>query len=81
MPKRVAVVEVTLDGRQDAERARRNRARHGGQSDDAGGMIAKARDLIVPVLGADKFERLVEKLFALEKVQNVQELRPLIQTA
>ena len=42
-------------------------------------LIGKARDLIVPVLGAAKFERLVEKIFALETVKNVTELRPLLQ--
>ena len=38
-------------------------------------MIAKARDLIVPVLGADKFQKLSDKIFALETVKNVTELR------
>jgi hypothetical protein len=42
-------------------------------------MIAKARDLCVPLLGADKFNRLVEKIFALETVKNIIELRPLLQ--
>ena len=44
-------------------------------------LIGKARDLIVPVLGTAKFDRLVEKIFALETVKNVTELRPLLQTA
>jgi hypothetical protein len=44
-------------------------------------MIAKARDLIVPVLGADKFQKLSDKIFALESVKNVTELRPLLQMA
>ena len=44
-------------------------------------MITKARDLIVPVLGADKFQKLSDKIFALETVKNVAELRPLLQTA
>jgi hypothetical protein len=42
-------------------------------------IIAKCRDLCVPVLGADKFNRLVEKIFALETVKNITELRPLLQ--
>ncbi len=36
-------------------------------------LIAKAKDLIVPVLGVGKFDRLIETIFALEKVQNVQD--------
>jgi hypothetical protein len=42
-------------------------------------MIAKARDLIVPVLGRMKFDGLVEKLFALENLHDIRELRPLLQ--
>jgi len=35
--------------------------------------------LCVPVLGPEKFNRLVEKIFALETVKNITELRPLLQ--
>jgi len=35
----------------------------------------------VPVLGADKFQKLSDKIFTLESVKNVAELRPLLQTA
>ncbi len=42
-------------------------------------IIAKARDLMVPVLGPTKFEQLTAKIFALESVKSVVELRPLLQ--
>src|SRR5437588_2157200 len=79
MPKRVAVVEVALtDGRKLTERVETVRGTAGNPMirDE---LIGKARDLIVPVLGAAKFDRLVEKIFALETVKSVTELRPLLQ--
>ena len=42
-------------------------------------IVEKARDLIVPVLGADKCSRLIETIYALEQVRDVRELRPLLQ--
>ena len=44
-------------------------------------IIAKARDLMVPILGAAKFEQLTARIFALESVRNIVELRPLLQRA
>ena len=44
-------------------------------------LTAKARDLIVPVLGANTFQKLSDTVFALEKVKNVLALRPLLQKA
>jgi hypothetical protein len=38
---------------------------------------AKARDLIAPVLGAEKTERLIERINKLETLDNINELRPL----
>jgi 2-methylcitrate dehydratase PrpD len=81
MPKRVAVVEVTLDGgKMLSERVETVRGTAGNPMTREE-LIAKAKDLIVPVLGVGKFDRLAERIFALETVQNVQELRPLLQTA
>ena len=78
---RVAVVEVTLtDGKMLSERVETVRGTAGNPMTREE-MIAKARDLIVPVLGADKFQKLSDKIFALETVKNVTELRPLLQTA
>jgi 2-methylcitrate dehydratase PrpD len=81
MPKRVGVVEVTLRGGKmlsDRVETVRGTAGNPMTRDE---LIAKARDLIVPVLGAAKFDRLVGKIFALESVKNVTELRPLLQAA
>jgi hypothetical protein len=44
-------------------------------------VIAKARDLIVPVLGPQPFDSLVARVFDLERLRSVRELRPLIQKA
>jgi 2-methylcitrate dehydratase PrpD len=81
MPRRVAVVEVTLaGGKVLSERVETVRGTAGNPM-TRDEMIEKARDLIVPVLGADKFQMLVTKIFALENVKNVLELRPLLQKA
>jgi len=42
-------------------------------------VIAKARDLIAPVLGTATFQKLSDTVFALESVKNVNDMRPLIQ--
>jgi 2-methylcitrate dehydratase PrpD len=79
MPLRVAVLEVTLaDGTHLKCRV-----------DDVRGtpenpmardeIIAKARDLIAPVLGAPKCTNLIGKVFDLEGVTNICELRSLLQ--
>jgi 2-methylcitrate dehydratase PrpD len=81
MPKRVAVVEVALtDGKMLSERVETVRGTAGNPMTREE-MIAKGRDLIVPVLGEDKFKQLSDKIFALESVKNVVELRPLLQKA
>ena len=81
MPKRVAVVELTMgDGKVLSERVETVRGTAGNPMTREE-MIAKARDLIVPVLGADKFQKLSDKIFTLESVKSVAELRPLLQTA
>jgi 2-methylcitrate dehydratase PrpD len=81
MPRRVAVVEVTLaGGKLLSERVETVRGTAGNPMTREE-MIEKARDLIVPVLGADKFQMLATKIFALENVKNVVELRPLLQRA
>src|SRR5215475_3255809 len=79
MPQRTAIVEVTLtDGRTVRERVGtvRGTAANPMTRDE---VIAKARDLIVPVLGIATFQKLSDTVFALENVKNVNELRPLIQ--
>jgi 2-methylcitrate dehydratase PrpD len=79
MPQRTAIVEVTLtDGRVVSERVGtvRGTAANPMTRED---VIAKARDLIVPVLGAPTFAKLVDRVFDIENVKSVLELRPLLQ--
>jgi 2-methylcitrate dehydratase PrpD len=81
LPKRVAVVEVTLaDGTRLAERNDTVRGTpENPMSRDE--IVAKARDLIVPVLGAETCGKLVDAIFALERIKDIRELRPLLQKA
>jgi 2-methylcitrate dehydratase PrpD len=79
MPRREAVVEVTLaDGKLLTERVGnvRGTAENPMNRDD---VIAKARDLITPVLGAATCQKLIDRVFGIEKVKNVVDLRPLLQ--
>jgi 2-methylcitrate dehydratase PrpD len=81
MPKRVAIVEVTLtDGKMFRERveAVRGTIENPMTREE---MIAKARDLMAPVLGAATTQKLIDKVFALESVKNILEFRPLLQKA
>jgi 2-methylcitrate dehydratase PrpD len=81
MPQRTAIVEVTLtDGRMVSERVGTVRGTSANPMTRAD-VIAKARDLIVPVQGAATFDKLVERVFDIENVKNVVELRPLLQRA
>jgi 2-methylcitrate dehydratase PrpD len=79
LPKRVAVVEVTLkDGTLLSERndTVRGTPENPMTRDE---VVAKARDLINPVLGDKRGARLVEKVYALEQLRDIRELRPLLQ--
>jgi 2-methylcitrate dehydratase PrpD len=81
MPRREAVVEVTLtDGQMYSERVGnvRGTAENPMTRDE---IIAKARDLVTPVLGSDAGRRLIEAVFALETVKNIRDLRPMLQRA
>jgi hypothetical protein len=42
-------------------------------------VIAKARDLIAPVLGRDASLRLIDTIFAIERVTEIRSLRRLLQ--
>ena len=44
-------------------------------------VVAKARDLMGPVLGMAPTTGLIEKTLSLEKVKNIVELRPFLQRA
>jgi len=79
MPKRVAVVEVTLDGGQvftERVEAVRGTADNPMTREE---VVAKARELIAPVLGAASTGKLIEKILDLDKVKNMRDLRPLLQ--
>jgi len=79
LPKRVAVVEITLaDGTHLSER---NDTVRGTPEDPMSQdeIVAKARDLITPVLGAETCTKLIEKVFGLEQMKDVRDLRPLLQ--
>jgi 2-methylcitrate dehydratase PrpD len=81
MPRRAGIVEVTLsDGKTVTERVNdvRGTAENPMPRDE---VIAKARDLCVPVLGAATFDKLVARVFDLEHLKTVRELRPLLQRA
>jgi 2-methylcitrate dehydratase PrpD len=81
MPARVAIVEVTLaDGRVLSQRvdAVRGTAANPMSHDE---VVAKATDLIAPVLGDQACKKLVAAISALEKIRNVRDLRPLLQKA
>src|ERR1700676_5503508 len=77
-PRRVAVVEVTLnDGTHLSERvdAARGTPENRMERED---VAAKARDLISPILGEEPCAKLIKVVLGLENVKNIQELRPLL---
>ena len=81
MPRRQAIVEVTLtDGSRLREHVDSVRGTaHNPMTREE--VIAKARDLVTPVLGAEKGTGLIQQVLALETVKDVRELRPLLQRA
>ena len=79
MPRRVGIVEVTLnDGMKFSERVDnvRGTMENPMPRDE---VIAKARDLITPVLGATTFNKLNDKIWDIENAKSILELRPLLQ--
>ena len=81
LPARVAIVEVTLtDGTRLTERvdAVRGTAQNPMTREE---VVAKARDLMDPVLGKETCAKLIDKVLALESVKDIHELRPLLQHA
>jgi len=44
-------------------------------------VVAKARDLIAPVLGTPKTEKLIEAILHLETLKSIKDLRPLLQVS
>jgi 2-methylcitrate dehydratase PrpD len=79
MPRREAIVEVTLnDGKRLTQRVGTVRGTAENPMTRAE-VIAKARDLITPVLGAAKGARLIDRMMDVESMTSVRELRPLLQ--
>jgi len=79
LPARVAIVEVTLrEGARDSERvdAVRGTVRNPMTREE---VVAKALDLIEPVLGRKRADRVIETLLALETLRDVRTLRPLLE--
>lgn len=79
IPLRVAVVEITLsDGTHLSERVEHVRGTpENPMTRDE--VVAKARELMTPVLGADKCSKLIERVLALDTLKDIRELRPLLQ--
>lgn len=79
IPVRVAIVVVTLnDGTQLSQRVDAVR----GTPDNPMSreeVVAKARDLMTPVLGPVHCSKLVEQILDLQKVKDIRQLRPLLQ--
>ena len=79
MPLRVAIVNITLtDGSRLIQRVDNVRGTpENPMTRDE--IVAKARDLIAPILGTANCSTLIEKVFHLETVSEIRELRPLLQ--
>ena len=79
LPQRAAIVEVTLaDGTRLTERvdAVRGTARNPMTRQE---IVAKARDLMTPVLGMDRSGRLIDAVLTIDTLRDVAMLRPLLQ--
>jgi 2-methylcitrate dehydratase PrpD len=79
MPRREAVVDVVLaDGMRVSERVGnvRGTAENPMSRED---VVAKAADLVDPVIGKANGQKLVASVLGLENIKNVLELRPLLQ--
>jgi 2-methylcitrate dehydratase PrpD len=79
LPQREAIVEVTLtDGTKLTEHvtAVRGTVENPMPREE---VVAKARDLMAPVLGAANTASLIEKVLAFESVKDIRQLRPLLQ--
>jgi 2-methylcitrate dehydratase PrpD len=79
LPLRVTIVEIDLtDGNRLSEcvAAVRGTPRNPMLRAE---VIEKARDLIVPILGRETSERLIETVFAIERMTDIRRLRSLLQ--
>jgi 2-methylcitrate dehydratase PrpD len=79
LPRRVAVVEITFA---DSSRiAEQNDTVRGTPENPMSGdeIVEKARDLIAPVLGAEKCSLLIDHVLEIERLVTIRDLRPLLQ--
>ena len=79
LPARVAIVEVALvDGTRLTEtvKAVRGTAENPMPREE---VIAKCRDLMTPVLGADRCSKLIDTTLNIESLKSIRALRPLLQ--
>lgn len=81
LPSRVAIVDVILtDGTKLTERVDAVRGTEQNPMTHEE-VVAKAKDLIGPVLGMARADNLIQKIWALDVVKDVRELRPFLQHA
>jgi 2-methylcitrate dehydratase PrpD len=79
IPVRVAIVEVTLnDGKVLSERVEHVRGTPENPMTTEE-VLAKARELMTPVLGAANCSKLSNRVMAVQDVKDIRELRPLLQ--
>jgi 2-methylcitrate dehydratase PrpD len=81
MPLRVAIVDVQLtDGTHLTQRVDnvRGTPKNPMTTDE---VVAKARDLITPLLGATQCASLIDRVMNVDQVKDIRELRPLLQRA
>ena len=81
MPRREGIVEIVLA---NGNRLRDHVESVRGTFDNPmprEEVVAKARDLIAPVLGAATSTKLIDTVLTLENLKNVRDLRPLLQRA
>jgi 2-methylcitrate dehydratase PrpD len=79
VPARQAIVAIeTTDGRKARHRTYAVRGTPDNPMDQAE-VEAKARDLVVPIIGPERAEKLIAAVAAIENVRNATELRPQLQ--
>jgi 2-methylcitrate dehydratase PrpD len=80
IPVRVAIVEITFtDGTQISERVEHVRGTPENPMTREE-VVAKARELMAPVLGAKVCSSLIERVLEMESVKDIRELRPLLRS-
>jgi 2-methylcitrate dehydratase PrpD len=78
-PRRITIVELVMnDGTRLKEQVEAVRGTFANPMTREE-VVAKARDLMAPVLGAGPATALIDKVFSLEKMRNIVELRPFLQ--